>query len=190
MTHNAIIAHMRYNAQSRKRLINKIIFEVIDMTNSSLSKSAQVVQDTLAKKNLPFTVIELSDSTRTANDAAATIGCEVAQIVKSLVFRAQETAKPILVLASGINRVNEKTIAKEVGEKILKADADFIRDITGFAIGGIPPVGHKQVLETYIDEDLLKFSDLWAAAGTPNAVFKLHSKHLIELTHGKVISIK
>lgn len=105
----------------------------------NLSKSAQNVQDALSKKGLSFKVVELAASTRTANDAAATIGCEVAQIIKSLIFRTRDTHRPILVLASGVNRVNEKTIEMQLGEKITKADADFTREVTGFAIGGIPP---------------------------------------------------
>lgn len=161
------------------------------MSNSNiLSKSAQSVQDALAEKGVEFKVVELSASTRTAQEAADTIGCEVAQIIKSLVFRTKETNKPILVLASGVNRVNEKTIEKYAGEKITKADADFTREKTGFVIGGVPPLGHKQKIETFIDEDLLKYEILWAAAGTPNAVFDLHSAELGELTNGKVISIK
>ncbi len=157
---------------------------------NSLSKSAQSVQNFLSQNGLEFKVIELSESTRTANEAAATIGCEVGQIVKSLIFRTKETNKPILVLASGANRVNEKAIEKEIGEKIEKADANFTRDVTGFAIGGVPPIGHNQVITTFIDEHLFKFRDLWAAAGTPNAVFNLQSIDLINLTQGKVISIE
>ncbi len=157
---------------------------------NSLSKSAQSVQDALSKKGIKFKVVELSSSTRTAQQAADTIGCQVAQIVKSLIFRTKETNKPILVLASGINRVNEKTIEKNVGEKITKADAEFTREQTGFAIGGIPPLGHQNSIDTYIDEDLLSYEILWAAAGTPNAVFDLHSADLQTLTNGKIISIK
>jgi len=162
---------------------------MLDRT-SILSKSAQSVQDALAKHKLNFEVIELSSSTRTANEAATTIGCEVAQIVKSLVFRTKENNRPILILASGINRVNEKTIEAHVGEKIIKADADFTREMTGFAIGGIPPIGHKQQINTLIDEDLLKFEKLWAAAGTPNAVFSLFSKDIEKITGGKIVTIK
>ena len=163
------------------------------MTDESkkLSKSAQNVQDVLSKKGLAFEVIELSSSTRTANDAAATIGCKVDQIVKSLLFFTEKSKQPILILASGINRVNEKAIAKIIGEKIIKADADFTREITGFAIGGIPPIGHKQKINhIFIDEDLLKFEKLWAAAGTPNAVFSLYSQDISNLTDGKTVSIK
>ncbi len=163
------------------------------MMNESkyLSKSAQSVQDALSQKGLAFEVIELSSSTRTANDAAATIGCKVAQIVKSLLFRSSNTSQPVLILASGINRVNEKIIEKLISGKIVKADADFTREITGFAIGGVPPIGHKQKIDKiFIDEDLLKFETLWAAAGTPNAVFSLPSSYLESLTDGKVVAIK
>lgn len=159
-------------------------------TPNSLSKSAQSVQNALTQQGLEFSVVELPSSTRTANEAAETIGCNVAQIVKSLIFRTKQTNKAILVLASGINRVNEKSLADQIGEPIEKADADFTREITGFAIGGIPPIGHKNPIETFIDEDLLNYNDLWAAAGTPNAVFKLNSSTLKDLTKGKVISIK
>jgi prolyl-tRNA editing enzyme YbaK/EbsC (Cys-tRNA(Pro) deacylase) len=162
------------------------------MNNSTtLSRAAQSVQDALYEKGLALEVIELSASTRTANDAATTIGCDVAQIIKSLLFRTLADHRPILILASGINRVNEKMIEKLMGEKIIKADADFAREITGFAIGGIPPVGHQQKINhIFIDQDLLKFEMLWAAAGTPHAVFSLHSSDLETLTNGKVISIQ
>lgn len=155
-----------------------------------LSKSAQNVQEALHKMGLEFKVLELAESTRTANDAAETLGCMVGQIVKSLIFRTKQSNQPLLVLASGANRVNEKTIAHIVGEKIEKADAAFTREVTGFAIGGVPPVGHKKPLETLIDEDLLAFQEVWAAAGTPNAVFKLEPTALLNLTNGKVISIQ
>lgn len=159
--------------------------------NKNLSKSAKTVQDVLFKKGLAFEVVELASSTRTANDAAATIGCEVAQIVKSLLFRSDKTNQPVLILASGINRVNETKIADLIGEKIVKADADFTRDKTGFAIGGVPPIGHKHEINyIFIDEDLMKFDKLWAAAGTPNAVFSLHAHDLEKLTNGKIVAIK
>lgn len=155
-----------------------------------LSKSAQSVQDVLNSKGIDAKVVELPASTRTAEDAAKAIGCTVAQIVKSLIFRTKNTNRPILVLASGPNRVNEKLVAAAAGEEIAKADADFTREVTGFAIGGIPPVGHKQKIETYIDEDLLQLGELWAAAGTPNAVFNFQSTQIVDLTGGKVIAIK
>lgn len=154
-----------------------------------LSKSAQSIQDFLTAKGVKTSVVELPDSTRTARDAAKAIGCQVAQIVKSLIFRAKQSNKPILVLASGINRVNLEVISKLVGQEIEKADADFTREVTGFAIGGVPPVGHKTSIETIIDKDLLKFKTVWAAAGTPHAVFSLDSVELEALTGGKIASI-
>lgn len=157
--------------------------------SKALSRAAQSVQDALDARAMSTRVVELASSTRTAEDAARSIGCQVAQIVKSLIFRTRDTGRPILVLASGPNRVNEKTIAEHVGEKIAKADADFTREVTGFAIGGIPPIGHKQAIATYIDRDLLNHAEVWAAAGTPNAVFSLASSALEGLTGGKVISI-
>lgn len=159
------------------------------MTKITLSRSAQFVQTALTNKGLPFKVIELASSTRTAEEAAAAIGCDVAQIIKSLMFVTKETRQPILILASGKNRVNEKAIVTVLGAKIIKADADFVREVTGFAIGGIPPVGHKQTLQTLIDETLLQYDSLWAAAGTPHAVFNLRVTDLVPLTNGKVISI-
>jgi prolyl-tRNA editing enzyme YbaK/EbsC (Cys-tRNA(Pro) deacylase) len=155
-----------------------------------LKKSAQSVQDVLSQKGLEAKVVELPASTRTAEEASKAIGCQVAQIVKSLIFRTKQTHRAILVLASGINRVNEKSIAEQIQEEVVKADADFTREVTGFAIGGIPPIGHKQKIETLIDKDLLKYPEVWAAAGTPNAVFCLDSALLTELTEGKLISIK
>ncbi len=155
-----------------------------------LAKSAQSVQKALSQKGLSCKVIELSASTRTAEEAAAALRCGVAQIVKSLIFKTKVSHKPILVLASGSNRVSEKTIEDYVGEKITKADADFTRQVTGFAIGGIPPVGHTHVLDTFIDKDLLSFEDVWAAAGTPHAVFNLKGSDLLSLTNGKVVSVK
>jgi prolyl-tRNA editing enzyme YbaK/EbsC (Cys-tRNA(Pro) deacylase) len=156
----------------------------------TLSKAAQSVQDALLGKGLEAQVLELEATTRTADDAAKAIGCEAAQIVKSLVFRTKKTDRPILVLASGVNRVNEKAIADQVGEGVAKADADFTREATGFAIGGIPPIGHKQRIDTFIDDDLLKYPSVWAAAGTPHAVFCLSSSALRELTGGRIVSIK
>jgi len=155
-----------------------------------LSKNAQYIQDFLKRKGIETKVIELPDSTRTAEEAAKAIGCQVAQIVKSLIFKTKTTNRPILVLASGANRVSPEKIAAACKEEIVKADADFTREATGFAIGGIPPVGHANKLETFIDEDLLKLQELWAAAGTPHAVFNLDSSHLVNLTGGKVLAIK
>ncbi len=155
-----------------------------------LTKSAQSVQDALNQKGIECKVVELPSSTRTAIDAASSIGCEVSQIAKSLIFKTRDTERPVLILASGPNRVDEKIVEAHIGEKLIKADADFTREITGFAIGGIPPIGHKTTIDlVFIDQDLLKFETVWAAAGTPNAVFSLQSTDLVSLTAGKIITI-
>lgn len=157
---------------------------------NELSTSAQKVQRTLEKRGFSFKVKELPSSTRTAKEAARTIGCTVPQIAKSLVFKGEKTGKPILVIASGSNRVDTLKLSKLVGESVGKADADFVRRHTGFAIGGVPPVGHSEPIPTIIDEDLLKYDEIWAAAGTPNAVFKLQPSEIVDLTEGMVEDIK
>lgn len=155
----------------------------------SLSPSAQRVQDALNKLGLALQVVELPASTRTAKEAAQAIGVEVGQIVKSLIFKAKRSGRPILVVASGENRVNEKTIEGLIQEPLGKADADFVRQRTGFVIGGVPPLGHSEPLETFVDEDLLQYDEVWAAAGTPHAVFRLSPADLERMTGGRLISI-
>jgi prolyl-tRNA editing enzyme YbaK/EbsC (Cys-tRNA(Pro) deacylase) len=148
--------------------------------------SALKVQAILGDK---YEVLEFDAGTRTAADAAAAIGCTVAEIAKSLLFRAKPSGRPVLVVASGDNRVDEKKVAALIGEKISRADADFVREMTGFAIGGVPPVGHATAPVTLIDEDLMKFATIWAAAGTPNAVFQLKPAALAELTGGRLVDV-
>ena len=132
---------------------------------------------------------EFDASTRTAADAAAAIGCEVAQIAKSLVFRLNDSGRAILVIASGINRVDEKKLSALLGEQVGKADADFVRAETGFAIGGVAPVGHTGNVVVLIDRDLQRYSDIWAAAGAPNAVFRLSPADLQRVTNGRVADL-
>ncbi|MCX6048574.1 MAG: YbaK/EbsC family protein [Chloroflexi bacterium] len=158
------------------------------MTNA-LKLSAQKVQDALIAGGFSNQIIELADSTRTSVEAAIAVGCEVAQIAKSLIFQGRESRHAILVIASGVNRVNEKRLAELLGEKLQKPDADFVREQTGFVIGGVPPIGHSHMLTTYIDEDLLQYAEIWAAAGHPHAVFKLTPAELVRMTSGTVISI-
>ena len=155
-----------------------------------LSRSARRIQDALAALGTPFEVVELPSSTRTAAEAAAAIGCSVAQIAKSIVFRTAHGKAPVLVIASGANRVDEARVAALLGEPIEKADAAFVREKTGYAIGGIPPLGHAEPIRTIIDEDLLALGDVWAAAGTPNAVFRLHAADLPGMTGGVVSAVK
>jgi prolyl-tRNA editing enzyme YbaK/EbsC (Cys-tRNA(Pro) deacylase) len=158
--------------------------------SEELSSSAQKVQQALDRLGLSLQVVELPGSTRTAAEAAQAVGCQVGQIVKSLVFKAKRSERPILVIASGQNRVDEKRLEALIGEPLGKADADFVRQRTGFVIGGVPPVGHLEKLETYIDRDLIQFDELWAAAGTPHAVFRLQPAELLQMTGGQVADIK
>lgn len=155
----------------------------------ALSPSAQKVQDTLHALGFAYTVVESQHVTRTAAEAAQAVGCEVAQIAKSLVFRSAETQRGVLVIASGAVRVDEQRISEYLAEPIGKANAAFVREQTGFAIGGIPPVGHRTRVTTFIDEDLLKYDAIWAAAGTPNALFRLDPRDLVTMTGGRVVPI-
>lgn len=155
-----------------------------------LAPSAQKVQDALAERGFSNQVVEMPDSTRTSAEAAAAVGCTVGQIAKSLIFKGKHTGTAILVIASGANRVSEKKIAAVVGEPIEKPDAEFVRTQTGFVIGGVPPLGHATPLRTLIDPDLLTFEVIWAAAGTPNAVFKLLPPELVAMTGGTVADVK
>ena len=149
---------------------------------SDLSRAAARVQSALNAAGIEARAVELPHSTRTAAEAAQAVGCEVGQIAKSLVFR-DAGGEAVLVIASGTNRVNEKRLGLE------RASADFVRQKTGYAIGGIPPVGHAAPLRTFIDEDLLRFDRIWAAAGTPNAVFELLAADLPRITGGNVIPV-
>ena len=157
---------------------------------ASLSPSVQKVQDTLKGLGFSIRVVELQDTTRSAAEAAQAIGCKVEQIAKSILFKTNVTHRPVLVIAAGSNRVNERKISELLSEPTGKADADFVRRQTGFVIGGVPPVGHAERLEILIDEDLLQYEEIWAAAGSPHAVFKLSPPDLVTMTRGRVISIK
>jgi len=154
-----------------------------------LRSSAQKVQDALRALGFQFEVVELPASTRSAAEAAHAVGCQIGQIAKSLVFRTRHTQRPVLVIASGANRVDEAKIGELAGEPIEKANADFVREHTGFVIGGVPPVGHLESLITFIDEDLLLYKEIWSAAGTPHAVFCLIPQDMVKLTGGQVVNI-
>jgi prolyl-tRNA editing enzyme YbaK/EbsC (Cys-tRNA(Pro) deacylase) len=155
-----------------------------------LSPSAQKVQDALKGSGYDYRVQELPNSTRTAAEAAEAIGCQVDQIVKSLIFRARQSGKAVLVAASGSNRVNEKGLAARLGEPIERASPDFVRQQTGYAIGGVPPLGHANRTLTFVDEDLLQYERIYAAAGTPFAIFGLTPADLVKMTGGEVVNIK
>ena len=156
---------------------------------SELSPSAARVQAAIEAAGLNARVVIHTAPTRTAEEAAAACGCSVAQIVKSLIFQGATSGKPYLLLVSGKNRVNEKAVGAQIGEALKRPGADFVRAITGFAIGGIPPLGHVEPLKTFMDEDLLAFDVIWAAAGTPNAVFPAAPADLRRAAGAAVISV-
>ena len=156
-----------------------------------LSKSARRVQVALETMGQECRVRMLPSSARSAQDAASAIGCDISQIVKSLIFKIQETGEGILVLVSGARQVAEELLEDYVGARVLKADAGFVRDVTGFAIGGVPPVAHKTALShIYVDQDLTAMDEVWAAAGTPHGVFCISGQDLARVTKGKVINME
>jgi prolyl-tRNA editing enzyme YbaK/EbsC (Cys-tRNA(Pro) deacylase) len=159
-------------------------------SDQPLPSAAQRVQDALAALGRSYVVRQLDHSTRTASEAAQAVGCQVAQIAKSLVFRGQRSSRPVLVIACGANRVSETRLADLLGEGVGMADPDFVRQHTGYSIGGVPPVGLAAPLPIFIDEDLLKFDVIWSAAGTPHTVFPMPPGDLAALTGGQVVAVK
>jgi prolyl-tRNA editing enzyme YbaK/EbsC (Cys-tRNA(Pro) deacylase) len=154
-----------------------------------LGASAAKVQDEARRLALEVAVREMPASTRTAEEAASACGVTVGQIVKSLVFLGAQTGKPYLLLVSGTNRVNETGVAAHLGEAVTRPDGRSVREMTGFAIGGIPPFGHDTPLATFMDQDLLQYDVVWAAAGTPKAVFSADPKKLRDAVQATVISV-
>jgi 2-haloalkanoic acid dehalogenase type II len=152
-------------------------------------RSTRRLDAVLASHGLTDRVVELPESTRTAADAAHAVGCSVNQIVKSLLFRLEGSGTPVLVLAAGDHRVNEEWMRRYTGERLVRADPELVRSVTGFAIGGVPPVGHSSPLPTYIDFGLLELPEVWAAAGHPNAVCRLTSRELLAVTHGRPVPV-
>lgn len=153
-----------------------------------LSKNSARVQTYLDQFDIKLEVQELSQSTRTAQEAADAVGCELGQIVKSLVFKSGQI--PLLFLVSGKNQLNIKKVESILGMEIQKADADFAREHTGYPIGGVPPVAHENPIDIFIDNDLMTYEEIWAAAGTPNAIFRIKSKDLPGITNGRIIEVK
>jgi prolyl-tRNA editing enzyme YbaK/EbsC (Cys-tRNA(Pro) deacylase) len=156
---------------------------------TELKPAPRRVQKAADALGLAVHVVEMAQSTRTAEEAAAACGCAVGQIIKSLVFRGKESGKPVLLLVSGANRVDQAGVAAVIGEALDRPDAAFVREVTGFAIGGIPPFGHARVLSTWIDEDLLQYATVWAAAGSPEAVFEVDPRRLLDVIGAKVIDV-
>lgn len=134
-------------------------------------------------------IVEFEQTTRTAADAAAAIGCDVGQIVKTLVFRGATSGQAVIAMVSGANRADEQALAARVGEPIGKADADFVRATTGYAIGGVCPVGLPEAIHTFIDRDLMQYPEIWAAGGTPASVFRLTPAELVAMTRGTVVAV-
>jgi Cys-tRNA(Pro) deacylase len=162
--------------------------ELSDMDQNK--PSVQRVLDELDSLNIPTNFLELPQSSRTAKEAAEAVGCHVSQIVKSLVFETENSHKPILVLTSGSNKVNEVVVGTLIGEKINFASVEYVREMTGFAIGGVSPFGLKVKIRTFIDEDLQKHPLIWAAAGSHQAVFSITPEDLVNATRAEVIKVQ
>lgn len=144
--------------------------------------TAQRIQRLLEEAGIVSTVVEFEQPTRTSAEAAAAVGCTVAEIAKSVVFRAKTSGQAVVIVASGENRVSEDKVSALVGEKLGRADADFVRESTGFAIGGVAPLGHSKPVKLFLDADLQRFERIWAAAGTPFTVFPVTPADLAKLT--------
>lgn len=153
-------------------------------------KGPDRVREALNEAGLETDVQELPASTRTASEAAQAVGCEVGQIAKSLLFQGKESGKPYLVIASGSNRVDERKLAMLVGEDLNLASPDFVREQSGYSIGGVPPLGHENELASYMDEDLLAYDRIWAAAGSPRAVFPVDPQRIVEVTGAQVANVR
>lgn len=160
------------------------------MSGAPVQTSVRRVQEALAARGFSFQVREFPEGTRTAAEAAVAVGCARGQIAKSLVFRARRAERVVLAIASGANRVDEAALSALVGEPVGRADAAFVRAKTGFAIGGVPPIGHLEPPLVAIDRDLMQYDEIWAAAGTPHAVFCLAPADLVILTGGQVAHIR
>lgn len=156
---------------------------------TTLHKNAQIVQELLKEKGYDNEVKELPDSTRTAQEAADALGCDVEQIAKSIVFKLREADQALLVIASGSNRIHEKRVGKIIGDALGKADATFVREATGYPIGGVSPVVQNPNVRVLIDEDILQYDSIWGAAGHPKAVFNMTPDELVSLTGGEVVSV-
>ncbi len=155
-----------------------------------LKDSAQRVQDALAQWHHPHPVIELEASSHTASDAATALQCEIGQIVKSLIFQGSATKLPYLLLLSGVNRVDLSKIQPLVGESVKRADPDWVKSVTGFAIGGIPPLAHAVSIQTFMDQSLFNYPILWAAAGHSHAVFQCSPEELQRMSHATLTDFR
>jgi prolyl-tRNA editing enzyme YbaK/EbsC (Cys-tRNA(Pro) deacylase) len=158
------------------------------MSASEAGGSVERVRAALLAAGHPDTITQFPTGTRTAADAAAAVGCTVAQIAKSIVFRCGPRAA--VVITSGANRVDPARAEAALGEKLGRADADWVRQATGFAIGGVAPVGHTSEPLLLVDEDLMALDPVWAAAGSPSHVFRTSAAELVRMTGAKVAAVK
>ena len=157
---------------------------------SALSSSAQKVQDALVAMGSTAIVVEHENPARTAAEAALLLRCDIAQIAKSIIFKSAGTGQSVLVITSGANRVDEKKVATILGDKLAKADAAFVREQTGFAIGGVPPIAHTNPGAILLDVDLLKFGQVFPAGGTPHAMFAIDPNELVRISGAQVADVK
>ena len=151
--------------------------------------SAQKVQAALAAAGVASRLVELSVAARTSQQAADALGITVGQIAKSLVFRAAQSGRAVLVIAAGDRRVDEAKIASRLGEPIERARPEFVREHSGFAIGGVAPLGHAQAMVTFIDSSLRRFNEVWAAGGTPHTVFPIAPADLLRIAAGTELDV-
>ena len=157
---------------------------------SALSSSAQKVQDALVLLGSNAVVVQHDNPGRTAAEAAVLLRCDIAQIAKSIIFKSARTGRSVLVITSGANRVDEKKVTAILGDKLAKADAAFVREQTGFAIGGVPPIAHANRGAILLDEDLLKFDQVFPAGGTPHAMFVIDPNELLRISGAQVADVR
>lgn len=158
--------------------------------NHSQTENEHPVLQALQNAGISTTIQTFPSSTRTALDAANSIGCSVGQIVKSLIFRLIGSDTPVLVLISGSDRASEERLAQVLKDKVERANADFVRQQTGYSIGGVPPLGHPEKLRTIVDDNLLQYETIWAAAGTPHSVFSVTTTELLRATSGELCTVR
>jgi prolyl-tRNA editing enzyme YbaK/EbsC (Cys-tRNA(Pro) deacylase) len=172
---------VRHSLDNSRHSAKRLAFPARDMKPAQHPTALRTKQ-LLRDAGIDIQVVEFEQPTRTSAEAAAAIGCSVAEIAKSIVFRGKESGRAIIVVTSGGNRVSEAKVARQVGEPLARADGDFVRAATGYAIGGVAPIGHSQPVKLLLDEDLKRFETVWAAGGTPFSVFPLKPDQLRSLT--------
>jgi Cys-tRNA(Pro) deacylase len=151
--------------------------------------STKTVRNILLEHDLKDTIKKLDQSTHTAAQAAQAIDCEIDQIAKSLIFQTVKDKQGILVITSGANRVDTTKVGKAFGEKVKMASPKFVKELSGYSVGGVPPFGHKSQIQTFIDKHLTTFDLIWAAAGSSNSIFSISPQKLEEITKATIIEV-